>query len=242
MTDDDGSDTVCHSMVRTYSLSCFLADLGGRRLSLGSCWLCYLLLLLLNRYRRLTRGRFAGRRLRRRLLSLAGLLAPSRALRWGRARRSLGCLLGAGADHGRRSGLLLNCRLCLWLYVSLGHGWHDCCCCCTLCSCSWLHRLSWQNMWQNLSCLISCKAVMLECNLLVCTCFCGVAAWFELFCEWMSGSTEVCAFCDCRAAAGWERSKLTPVGCHRLHITQQHGHFFNLNTYTDAQKYEYHIH
>ncbi len=130
----------------TYCLSCFLADLSGGGLSLGSRWLSYLL--LLKRYGRLTRGRLAGWRLSRWLRSLAGLLASSWALRRGRARWSLSCLLGGGADHRGGCGLLLNYWLCLWLDVSLGHWWHDCCCCC-LCSCS-CGRLSHKDIWQTL--------------------------------------------------------------------------------------------
>lgn len=103
----------------TYRLSSFLADLSGGGLSLGRWWLSHLLLL---RYRRLTTGRFAGCRLRRWQLSrwLLSLLAPSWALRWSRARWSLSRLLGGGADHRGRCGLLLDDWLCLLLDVSLG--------------------------------------------------------------------------------------------------------------------------
>lgn len=141
----------------TYRLSWFLADLSGGGLSLGSRWLSYLLLLLLlKRYRRLTRGRFAGRRLSHWLRSLAGLLAPSWALRWSRARWSLSCLLGGGADHRGRCGLLLNYWLCLWLDFSLGHWWHNCCC--GLCSCC-CGRLSHKDIRQN---LLSLKRLHLQ--------------------------------------------------------------------------------
>lgn len=141
----------------TYRLSCCLVDLSAGGLSLGSRWLSYLLLL---RYKRLTRRWFAGWRLSCWLGSLASLLASSWALRWGWARWSLSSLLGGGADHRGGCGLLLNYWLCLWLDVSLGHWWHDCCCCCccSLCSCScgWLQWLSHKDTWQNLLSLI-CK-------------------------------------------------------------------------------------
>lgn len=120
----------------THRLNCFLADLAGGGLSLGSWWLSYLLL---------TSSRFAGWRLSCWLLGLAGLPASSWTLRRGRTRRSLGCRLGSCGDRSRRRGLLLNYWLCLCLDVSLRHWWHDCSCCCRcLCSGSWgwLHWLS----------------------------------------------------------------------------------------------------
>lgn len=128
----------------TYCIIWFLADLRGVWLSLSSWRL---------RYRRLSRGRFTRWRLNSCLLNLAGLLTSSWSLGWSRAGWSLCSLLGGGADHRRRCGLLLDG--CLWLDVSLVH-WGDCCC--SLCSCSsrWLHTetvYSWfyicKLLWQT---------------------------------------------------------------------------------------------
>lgn len=140
---------------RLFYLSCFLVDLGGTGLNLGRWWLGYLLLKssLLLRCRWLTRGWFAGQGMSCGLLSLASLLTSSWALGWGRARWRLGCLLWDGTRQRRRCGLLLNCGLCLglWLGISLGHWRYSCPCYCDLssCSCYWLCWLSHKNEWQN---------------------------------------------------------------------------------------------
>lgn len=116
--------------VGSYYLRWYLVDLTGSELSLGSCRLNYL---LLRSCCRLTARRFAGRRLSVWLLSLACLLATCWALRWGGAGRSLCGLLGSGAGHRGRCGLLLGCWLCLRCGISFNYLW------CCWCSGSWLH-------------------------------------------------------------------------------------------------------
>lgn len=130
----------------TYCLRWFLAALSSARLSLGSWRLSYLLL----RYCRLAEGR-----LRLWLLSQAGLLTTSWALRRGWAGWGLCSLLGGWAHNRGGCSLLLDCWLCLWLDVSFGHRWCHCCWCCCLCSWSWswLHSLTCKdfNIWKELS-------------------------------------------------------------------------------------------
>lgn len=186
----------------THCLHCLLDDLAWRGQSLGSWQLSS---------RR--RWSFAGRR-----LSLTRHLASSWPLRCSRARWSLGCLLGGS----RRQSLLLRCGLRLWFDINFG-----CRCCCRCCGlCSWgSSRLKPQNYWfiifdvfnhGKFCCLIECgKRFTVADKALIWTCFCGAAAaWPRLFCGWTSGATQVWAFWDCRAAAGCERSRLTPMGRH----------------------------